>query len=154
MKAFQRQKRRRIIMYRNILVAYDGSEPSKRALDAAMKLTATFGGKLRVIHVFSLSGIPFGEAFMPLPQNFTKELYRLAESVVEDARKRTETLPYAEVQLVQGIPAMAILEFAEQAGSDLIVIGSRGLGGIREMVLGSVSHNVVQNARIPVLVVK
>ncbi len=47
-----------------------------------------------------------------------------------------------------------ILDFAVKNDNDVIVIGSRGLGGIREFVLGSVSHNVVQHARIPVLVVK
>lgn len=47
-----------------------------------------------------------------------------------------------------------ILKYAKENAIDIIVIGSRGLGGIREFVLGSVSHNVVQSARIPVLVVK
>jgi len=141
-------------MYRNILAAYDGSEPAKRALAAAVRLTETFGGQLKVIHVFSLAGFPFGEAFMPLPQNVVKDLYAMAERVIEEARSQIRSLPYAEAVLQQGVPARAILEFAEQAGSDLIVVGSRGLGGIRGMVLGSVSHNVVQNAKVPVLVVK
>jgi nucleotide-binding universal stress UspA family protein len=56
--------------------------------------------------------------------------------------------------LLQGSPAEVILSYAKEHGADVIVIGSRGLGGIREFVLGSVSHNVVQSARIPVLVVK
>lgn len=141
-------------MYRNLLAAYDGSEPAKRALAHAVRLTETFGGQLKVIHVFSFTGFTLGEAFMPIPQSFAKELYKMAERIVEDARRRIETLPYAEAVLRQGIPARTILEFADEAGSDLIVVGSRGLGGIREMVLGSVSHNVVQQARVPVLVVK
>lgn len=141
-------------MYRNILAAYDGSEPAKRALSAAIRLTETFGGQLKVIHVFSLSGFPFGEAFMPLPQNVAQDFYGMAERIVEEVKRQIERLPYAEAVLQQGVPARAILEFAEQTGSDLIVIGSRGLGGIRGMVLGSVSHNVVQHAKVPVLVVK
>ncbi|MNP39883.1 Stress response protein NhaX [compost metagenome] len=60
----------------------------------------------------------------------------------------------AEVELLQGSPAEVILKYAKEHAIDVIVIGSRGLGGIREFVLGSVSHNVVQSARIPVLVVK
>ncbi|MGV2947877.1 universal stress protein, partial [Acinetobacter sp. AGC35] len=58
------------------------------------------------------------------------------------------------VELLQGSPAEVILKYAKQQEVDVIIIGSRGLGGIREFVLGSVSHNVVQSARIPVLVVK
>jgi nucleotide-binding universal stress UspA family protein len=61
---------------------------------------------------------------------------------------------HAEVELLQGSPAEVILKYAKEHAIDVIVIGSRGLGGIREFVLGSVSHNVVQSARIPVLVVK
>jgi nucleotide-binding universal stress UspA family protein len=56
--------------------------------------------------------------------------------------------------MMQGAPAEVILDYTKKNHNDLIVIGSRGLGGIREFVLGSVSHNVVQHARIPVLVVK
>lgn len=60
----------------------------------------------------------------------------------------------ATVELLQGSPAEVILNYSKEHDVDVIVIGSRGLGGIREFVLGSVSHNVVQSARIPVLVVK
>ena len=56
--------------------------------------------------------------------------------------------------MIQGSAAQSILEFADSHNSDVIIIGSRGLGSIREFVLGSVSHNVVQHARIPVLIVK
>ncbi|MOA44126.1 Stress response protein NhaX [compost metagenome] len=60
----------------------------------------------------------------------------------------------ATVEMLQGSPADVILKYAKSHDNDVIVIGSRGLGTIREFVLGSVSHNVVQNAKIPVLVIK
>lgn len=60
----------------------------------------------------------------------------------------------ANVDLIQGAAAEVLLDYAKENGSDIIIIGSRGLGGIREFVLGSVSHNVVQHAQIPVLIVK
>ncbi|MMZ71849.1 Stress response protein NhaX [compost metagenome] len=56
--------------------------------------------------------------------------------------------------MFQGSPAEVILSYVKKHDNDVIVIGSRGLGTIREFVLGSVSHNVVQNAKIPVLVIK
>jgi nucleotide-binding universal stress UspA family protein len=79
----------------------------------------------------------------------------LAEQTTDEVKKRlAEQGVDAKVELIQGSPAEVILDYANENGFDVIVIGSRGLGGIREFVLGSVSHNVVQHARIPVLVVK
>ena len=73
----------------------------------------------------------------------------------EEIRERIEKSGVnGQVEMIQGPPAEVILEYANQNGSDLIVISDRGLGGIREFVLGGVSHNVVRHAKIPVLVVK
>ena len=84
-----------------------------------------------------------------------KEIYDLAEQTTAELRERMDNAGVnGNVEMIQGAPAEVILEYAKQNGVDLIVIGSRGLGGIREFVLGSVSHNVVQHAKIPVLVVK
>ena len=56
--------------------------------------------------------------------------------------------------LIKGNPAEAILNAATSVTTDLIIIGSRGRGGIKELMLGSVSSAVVQHAKVPVLVVK
>ena len=60
----------------------------------------------------------------------------------------------AETMLVRGHPARAILDAAKAKGTDLIVVGSRGLGGVKGLLLGSVSNAVVQNSKVPVMVVK
>ncbi|MNR36447.1 Stress response protein NhaX [compost metagenome] len=79
----------------------------------------------------------------------------MAVQTTDEVKSRLEAEGLnATVELLQGSPAEVILAYAKEHGADVIVIGSRGLGGIREFVLGSVSHNVVQSARIPVLVVK
>ncbi|MNY55760.1 Stress response protein NhaX [compost metagenome] len=84
-----------------------------------------------------------------------KDYYDLAVQTADEVKGRLEAEGLnATVELLQGSPAEVILNYAKEQGVDVIVIGSRGLGGIREFVLGSVSHNVVQSARIPVLVVK
>lgn len=84
-----------------------------------------------------------------------KDYYDLAVQTTEEVKSRLEAEGLnATVELLQGSPAEIILNYAKEQDADVIVIGSRGLGGIREFVLGSVSHNVVQSARIPVLVVK
>jgi nucleotide-binding universal stress UspA family protein len=60
----------------------------------------------------------------------------------------------AKTMLVKGRPAEAILDAARTEGADLIVVGSRGLGGVKGLFLGSVSNAVVQNSKVPVMVVK
>jgi nucleotide-binding universal stress UspA family protein len=144
------------MLFSNILVAYDGSKASKKALDHAISLAqATLGAKLSVIHVFGFPRAYFGEAYATIPASATKEYYDLSEQTVQDAKELLEASGViGTVEMIQGAPAEVILEYAKKNNPDIIVIGSRGLGGIREFVLGSVSHNVVQHARIPVLVVK
>ena len=91
----------------------------------------------------------------PIPASVNQDFYELAEQTVAEVKKRLDGEGVAyNAEMIQGGPAEVILEYAKEKGNDLIVIGSRGLGGIREFVLGSVSHNVVQHATIPVLVVK
>ena len=75
-------------------------------------------------------------------------------SLVRQAEDAIKELPYAKVAVLEGVPSSAILQYAKEYCCDLIVIGNRGLGPIREWMLGSVSHHVVQQAQIPVLVVK
>lgn len=84
-----------------------------------------------------------------------QDFYELAEKTAEEARNRLQAAGVkGKVELIQGAPAEVILDYAKKHNNDVIIIGSRGLGGIREFVLGSVSHNVVQHARVPVLVIK
>ena len=141
-------------MYAKILLAYDGSIASNHALDQAKKISQAFGSKLEVVHVFSYTGFQLGEAFIPVPQNIADNYYLYAEQIIKDVRDKIADLPNATATLLQGIPAKAILDYADEINCDLIIVGSRGLGGIRELVLGSVSHNVVQHAKVPILVIK
>ncbi|MCZ8515577.1 universal stress protein [Paenibacillus filicis] len=141
--------------YTNVLVAYDGSKASEKALDSAVQLARLNPDtKLEVLHVFQLPTIVVGEAFVTAPPEVSEEEYERSNALVEKAKLKTAGLPGAKVTTLQGPAAKLILEHAEETGSDLIVIGSRGLSGWGELMLGSVSHNVVQHAKIPVLVIK
>lgn len=144
------------MLYTNILVAYDGSKASNKALDHAISMSrVTPNAKISVIHVFGFPRAYFGESYAPIPSSVTTEYFDLAEQTVAEAKKRLEEAGVTgTVELIQGAPAEVILEYSKKKDSEVIIIGSRGLGGIREFVLGSVSHNVVQHARVPVLVVK
>lgn len=144
------------MLFSNILLAYDGSKASNRALDKAVQLAqAAPGSVIKVVHAFDFPRVFIGEGLAPIPASVNKDYYDLAEQTVEEAKRRLDDagVNYS-AELIQGAPAETILKVAQEHGSDVIVIGSRGLGGIREFVLGSVSHNVVQHARIPVLVIK
>lgn len=144
------------MLFSRIVAAYDGSKAGTKALDKAIELTKlNRNATLVVLHVFDFPRFYVADGFAPVPASVNEEFYDLAEKTVEEAKKRIEEAGVnATVELVQGAPAEVILEYTKKHNNDLIVIGSRGLGGIREFVLGSVSHNVVQHARIPVLVVK
>ncbi|WP_340021197.1 universal stress protein [Paenibacillus sp. FSL K6-1096] len=144
------------MLFSKILLAYDGSKASNQALERAIELAkVTPGSALYVVHAFEFPRFFIGEALAPLPASVNKDYYDLAVQTTEEVKGRLEAEGLnATVELLQGSPAEVILSYAKEQGADVIVIGSRGLGGIREFVLGSVSHNVVQSARIPVLVVK
>lgn len=144
------------MLYSRILAAFDGSKASNKALEKAVELAKlTPGATLEVIHAFDFPRFYVAEGFAPVPASVNQDFYELAEQTVDEAKKRLEAYGVtAKVEMVQGAPAEVILDYAKKHDNDVIVIGSRGLGGIREFVLGSVSHNVVQHARIPVLVVK
>ncbi|UQZ34764.1 universal stress protein UspA [Paenibacillus sp. PK3_47] len=144
------------MLFSKILLAYDGSKASNKALERAIELAkVTPGSSLHVVHAFEFPRFFIGEALAPLPASVNKDYYDLAVQTTDEVRGRLEAEELnATVELLQGSPAEVVLEYAKQNGADVIVIGSRGLGGIREFVLGSVSHNVVQHARVPVLVIK
>ncbi|MEK8132448.1 universal stress protein [Paenibacillus filicis] len=145
------------MLYTNILVAYDGSEISERALEAGARLAALSpDAKLQVIHVFYWPTLVVGEAFVAASPSAAKEEYEYTVALEQRAKAHASEFGALNVEVTtqQGSPAKVILEHAEESGADVIVIGSRGLSGLSEFVLGSVSHNVVQHARIPVLVVK
>ncbi|WP_068787300.1 universal stress protein [Paenibacillus phocaensis] len=144
------------MLFNKILTAYDGSKAANKALDKAIELCKSApGAKLEVLHVYDFPRFYVAEGFAPVPSSMNKDFYELAERTAEEAKSRLAAAGLEpNVKMDQGAPAETILEYAQTTGADLIVIGSRGLGGIREFVLGSVSHNVVQHARIPVLVVK
>ncbi|MCP3774521.1 universal stress protein [Paenibacillus sp. MZ04-78.2] len=140
--------------FQKVLVAFDGSELSVKALQKAVAIIQEDSAELIVIHVYQTPVFPYGGAFVSVPANLDPEYEELARSVLKEAEGLTTGVSQAKHVVLQGPPAVTILEYAEENGVDLIVMGSRGLSGLREFVLGSVSHNVVQHSKVPVLVIK
>ncbi|WP_415281103.1 universal stress protein [Candidatus Nitrososphaera sp. FF02] len=137
-------------MFKKVLVAIDGSECAERAFEKALEMTAP-DGTLSVIHVLHL---PLSVSSKK-PVDFETFFKRGARSFLVEHQKKAATRGLkADTILIKGNPAEAILNAATSTGADLIIIGSRGQGGIKGLMLGSVSSAVVQHAKIPVLVVR
>jgi nucleotide-binding universal stress UspA family protein len=94
-----------------------------------------------------------GFVTLPVPRNVLKavgdQILDRAKAIAAKARLRKVT-----VTMVTGDPAKAIVARARREKADLLVMGSRGLGALKGLVLGSVSHSVAQQAKIPVMLVK
>jgi nucleotide-binding universal stress UspA family protein len=143
-------------VFHRILVAIDGSEHARRALSEAIDLATLAKAKLTVISVHQRpSALMVGGPIVP-PVDFGEldlalqsEHAQLLDSALEQVPDEVSVTKV----LAEGAPAPAILAQTQKDDSDLIVMGSRGRGGMASMLLGSVSHQVLQRSGVPVLVV-
>jgi nucleotide-binding universal stress UspA family protein len=154
------------MLFKKILVAFDGSEQSRRAIDYAADMAHTNKGILVVLTVVPKESLPVlpNEGFGSVPvtstqewadyQDKMKESYKKSQDdALNDIKARYPKLK-AESILLEGRPSSTIVEQAEKNQADLIVMGSRGLGGISGWILGSTSRRVVESCTKPVLVIK
>ncbi|HLG09140.1 MAG TPA: universal stress protein [Gaiellaceae bacterium] len=134
---------------KNVLLAYDGSEGAKRALEAVAELHHE-GGTVTVVS--SAEGLPlFGYAgTLPSPEQEEERHHQLVEAETALAEHGIATTLVER----RGDPATAILDEAEKAHADLIVMGTRGLSTGERWLLGSVSTKVLHHAHCSVLVVR
>jgi nucleotide-binding universal stress UspA family protein len=134
-----------------ILLATDGSEHARRAARAAVELARKTGSELHVVHVGP--AIPSVFAYTELDPARIEEEAR--KKLAEEVRSIEESGgAVAEGHVLLGTPAESIVSLAEEIGAGLIVVGSRGLGGLRRALMGSVSESVVRHAHCPVMVVR
>ncbi len=153
-------------MFEKILVPIDGSKPSYDALLRALELAKVHESEVEILHVTTFSeDLPAETSKTKAEPNspskwiadYMTKVRENDENMLNNALMHSRTIvPTAKIttKLLIGLPENEIIMEAERGGFDLIVIGSRGLGGIKELVLGSVSHKVVNDSKIPVLVVK
>lgn len=144
------------MVFSKILVAYDGSAAADKALDTAVEL-AKLNRDIRIeaLHVAKFPILIVGEAYISVTPDMQLKFQEQAEKIVNRARAKLETSGITHsVQMLDGEPAGMIVEYARRNGFNLILIGSRGMSELKELFLGSVSHNVVQHSQVPVLVVK
>ncbi len=134
------------------MVGIDGSEGAAQALRFAAEEARLRGARLEAVLAWGLldqPGVPGGTAFDPHFGDADARAFLEAaveRAIGDDPGVTVELVPVCD------LPARALLERA--VGADLLVVGARGLGGFRGLLLGSVSHQVVQHAPCPVAVVR
>jgi nucleotide-binding universal stress UspA family protein len=142
-----------------ILLATDDSEEAELAAGTAADLTRSTSSELHAVRIFAESAYahPYYEARFPklaehLQQQDREEIQAALDEQVK--RLRETGVDIAEAHLRTGEPDGEIVALAEELGAGLIVMGSRGLGGVRRALMGSVSDSVVRHAHCPVMVVR
>jgi nucleotide-binding universal stress UspA family protein len=136
-----------------VLVGVDGSRGSVRALRFALDAAAHRGAVLEVVHTWTVPYMGFASP-VAWAQETLDEVEAQASATLRDSVRRAAidaTRVQVKTYLVQGPSAPSLLEVA--AGADLLVVGSRGYGGWKGLLLGSVSTKCVTQAPCPVAVI-
>lgn len=139
--------------YDKIMIATDGSKQVEKAIETAIELAKLTGARLYAVYVIPSAGYA--------PRNFGWE-ESLREILEAEAKKAVTFVEEAgkasgievEPVILDGHPADRIMEFAEQEGMNLIVMGTLGRTGIDRFLLGSISEKVLRHSKVPVMVVK
>jgi nucleotide-binding universal stress UspA family protein len=144
-----------------ILLATDGSEEARLALTTAADMAQSTDSELHVAYVFPTA------VQRPFPNPITARPREVQEHELEEAmqqaqhfldqqveRVKEEGVSVAETHLVRGRPDREVIHLSEEIGAGLIIMGSRGLGGVRRALMGSVSDSVVRHAHCPVMIVR
>jgi nucleotide-binding universal stress UspA family protein len=138
-----------------VVVGYDGSQGAEAALHVALEEARRRSATLRVVGAWHPPAPLVGSTAAPSSSARLGEEIRVALTQAVDAAAAALREHGADVEIeavvVEG-QAVSVLT-GEAAGADLLVVGSRGLGGFRELLLGSVSHQCAQHAACPVLIV-
>jgi nucleotide-binding universal stress UspA family protein len=140
---------------RRILVAVDFSEHSAAALEAAIGLAEQVGAEVHLLNSYPVylgAVTPYGVA---VPESYDRECRAAAQRELQGwARKVAGAGMRVETKVSALPPAEAVARYVEENAIDLVVIGSRGLSGLKHWVLGSVAERVLHSCSCPVLTVK
>lgn len=146
--------------FKAILVATDGSEPSLSAVDIAGRMAASDNVPLYLLYVIRDMQFPQALSRMAEVERLvgtrSDVLNYVADKILKDAKQRAKKAGAKTIETVtaNGDPASCIVETATGKDADLIVVGTRGLGGVAGALLGSVSRKVSNIAEQNVLIVR
>lgn len=142
---------------RRVLVPIDGSDNSDRALEFAIQIGLKFDAEIEIINVLTYPIITFSPLPVNLEMEYYEELREIRKKLLNDAHNKVlQSAPKLKVstKALDGRPGKMILERADEGNFDMIIMGSRGLGRMEVLLLGSVSREVVHGSKVPVTVVK
>lgn len=143
-------------MYRNLLIATDGSELADKGVTHGLALAKALGAKVTVVTVSDPWTIYMtGEVGATFPvEEYERACEASASAILAAVAKRAEAMGVGcEKRYVKDeFPAEGILETAKNEGSDLIVMASHGRSGVQRLLLGSQANKVVTHSTVPVLV--
>jgi nucleotide-binding universal stress UspA family protein len=132
---------------KRILVAYDGGEPGRRALDTAIELARGIGALVSVVSV-----IPYHPGRAPIDPWDDRDVH--ASELVEAKRILSDAGISADFLEPSGNPAKTIEHLVEELGFDMVVLGTRDLGAVSRFLQGSVSEHVATHAKATVVIAR
>lgn len=143
-------------MYKNLLIATDGSELAEKGITAGLGLAKALGAKVTIVTVSDpWTSFVTGEVGASFPvDEYERACEVNASAILAAAAKRAEAagVPCEKRYVKDEFPAEGILETAKKEGSDLIVMASHGRSGVQRLLLGSQANKVVTHSKIPVLI--
>ena len=144
-------------MFRSIVVGIDGSDTATEAVRQATSLASSVGARIELVSAYE----PVSDARLRESVVVPRDLHWIinpredVEATLEAAaREVRDAGVQVEVFARQGDPADAILDVAEERGSDLIVIGNKGMTGAKRFLLGSVPNKISHHAPCSVLIIR
>jgi nucleotide-binding universal stress UspA family protein len=140
----------------------DNSKQSQKALSRAISVAEKFDSKLSILMVIEENKVNFWDdtefkVGAERPQIHLKKesrIYRQAKKILNDLAKRVPSQINCVTEILTGDPAKVIVNYSKKKKPDVIIMGSRGLGGFSKLLLGSVSNKVVDHVSSSVLVIR
>ncbi|MBW3606950.1 MAG: universal stress protein [Actinobacteria bacterium] len=145
-------------MFRSIVVGTDGSDTATQAVRQAIELARSVGARIELVSAYEpVSDARLREESLHVPDdlqwmiNPRKDVQATLDAAADEIRAAGVEV---EVFALQGDPADALLDVAEERGSDLIVVGNKGMTGAKRFLLGSVPNKVSHHAPCSVLIIR
>jgi len=141
-------------MFTKILVPVDGSDNSYRALEAALVLSEKLGSNISVINVMEqvpITHIESEKLLSELLEAYKKENQEILSKCSDIARQKGIAI---KTVLLQGNPAPVILDYSKKENFDLVIMGSRGMGKFKELIIGSVSSKIVHHSPCAIMIIR
>lgn len=136
---------------KRILVPVDGSETAEKAIDEAIAIAQIYGSEIHILYVANINQLAINAC---LSDAILEAVNKAGNEILEKAASKVPENINVITTSETGSPSVTITDFADEIKADLVVIGSRGLGLVKGVLLGSVSQYVVEHAPCPALVVK